>query len=68
MNNEAARSGGALFSSHPEALSLVCQVNRAAVGGASLNSSTLSPQLQNAVWNDTLLAEQILMAMQQGEG
>ncbi|GIM01577.1 hypothetical protein Vretimale_6365 [Volvox reticuliferus] len=55
FNNKAARSGGALYSSHPEALSMVCDEH---VG----NASSL-PVLNYADFNESALAEQVLMAM-----
>ncbi|GIM14711.1 hypothetical protein Vretimale_17650 [Volvox reticuliferus] len=58
FNNEAARSGGALFSSHPEALSMVCDEN---VTSTASGFSALMPS--DTLLNESALAEQVLMAM-----
>ncbi|GIL88007.1 hypothetical protein Vretifemale_16001, partial [Volvox reticuliferus] len=57
FNNKAARSGGALYSSHPEALSMVCDEHVD-------NASSLPVLMPNyADFNESALAEQVLMAM-----
>lgn len=61
-NNEARRSGGALYASHPEALSLVCE-------GSNNNSS--SPPLNRPIdyaagFDEAYLGARVLEAMQKG--
>ncbi|GIL61099.1 hypothetical protein Vafri_15500, partial [Volvox africanus] len=55
FNNEAARSGGALFSSHPEALSMVCNVSSTLTLPLSMKDFTS--------FNESALAEQVQDAM-----
>ncbi len=62
-NNEARRSGGALYASHPEALSLVCE-------GSNNNSST--PPLNKPIdyaagFDEPYLGARVLEAMQKGK-